>query len=86
MSETVILTISLGLISVFFGLLMTVIGWIGNKLYGKVDEMSKNLQSLASELHERITGIDKRLTRVETVEALCNSNPMRRQGDKKEGE
>lgn len=73
MSETAMLTVAIGIISVFFGLLMTVIGWVGNKLYNKVDEMAKNLQEMASELHERITGIDKRVTKIETIEAMSQS-------------
>lgn len=81
MSETVMLTIALGLISAFFGLLMTVIGWVGNKLYNKVDEMAKNLQEMASELHDRITGIDKRVTRIEAVEDMCQG---RRASDKEQ--
>ena len=67
-----ILTIALSLVGVFFGLLMLVIGWMGNKLYNKVDEMSKNLISMASELHTRINTIDNRLVRVEARHEICN--------------
>jgi hypothetical protein len=41
-------------------------GWLGNKLYGKLDEISNNLTKMAAELHTRVTDIDKRLVVVET--------------------
>lgn len=82
MSETTALTIAIAVLGVTFGCLMTVIGWIGNKLYNKVDEMAKAITSMSSELHTRITGIDTRLTRVEAVESMCLQNPMRRSSDK----
>ena len=81
MTENMLLILAISLVGVFFGLLMAVLGWIGNKLYNKVDEMSKNLVAMAGELHERINGIDSRLIRVEAVEAMCNGNPTRRKGD-----
>jgi uncharacterized protein YoxC len=65
--DTFLLSIALALVAGLFSLLTLVIGWIGNKLYGKLDEMSKNLVTMASELHNRITNVDKRLTRVETL-------------------
>ena len=77
------LLVTLSLVGVFFGLLMTVIGWMGNKLYGKVEEMNQSLRQMANELHERITGIDKRLTRVETLEQMCDHSPSRRYNDLK---
>lgn len=75
------MTIALSLVATFFGLLMLVLGWSAQKLYGKVDEISKNLLTMASELHERITGIDLRLTRVETVSDMKEGNLNRRDSD-----
>jgi biopolymer transport protein ExbB/TolQ len=54
------------LVATLFGLLVTIIGWLGNKFYAKLDEISKNLVVMAGELHERINGLDRRVTRVET--------------------
>lgn len=70
---SVLFTIVLSLVGVFFGLLMTVIGWIGNKLYNKVDEMSVNLVKMASELHTRINDLHTRLVRVETQHEACDT-------------
>lgn len=75
MSETTLLTIACSLVATLFGLLVMVMGWLGNKTYGKLDEISNNLVKMAGELHTRINGIDKRLVRVETQAGI------RRNGD-----
>lgn len=74
MPETYLLTLAFSLIAVFFGLLMAIIGWMGNKLYNKVDEITKTLQDISAELHNRITDIDKRLTSVEVHTSMCSSH------------
>jgi|JI6StandDraft_1071083.scaffolds.fasta_scaffold597121_2 biopolymer transport protein ExbB/TolQ len=66
MSDTVLLTIAASLVATLFGLLVTIIGWLGNKFYSKLDEISRNLVTMAGELHERINGLDRRVTVVET--------------------
>ena len=66
MSETQLLTIAASLVATLFGLLVTMLGWLGNKFYTKLDEISKNLVDMAGELHERINGLDRRVTKVET--------------------
>lgn len=66
MSDTVLLAIAASLVATFFGLLVAIIGWLGNKFYSKLDEISRNLVTMASELHERINGLDRRVTVVET--------------------
>lgn len=71
MSETMLLTISASLLVAMFGLLCSILGWIGNRIYNKVDEMATNLEKMAGELHDRINGIDRRVTVVETK---CGSN------------
>ena len=67
MNETLLLTIAASLVATLFGVLVAIIGWLGNKFYAKLDEISKNLVQMAGELHERINGIDRRLVRVETT-------------------
>ena len=61
------LVVASSLVATLFGLLVTIIGWLGNKFYAKLDEISKTLTTMAGELHERINGIDRRLVRVETT-------------------
>ncbi len=67
MSEAMLLAIAASLVATLFGVLVAIIGWLGNKFYSKLDEISKNLVTMAGELHDRINGIDKRLVRVETT-------------------
>jgi hypothetical protein len=66
MTETQLLAIAASLVATLFGLLVVIIGWLGNKFYIKLDEISKNLVLMAGELHERINGLDRRVTVVET--------------------
>lgn len=66
MSDTQLLAISASLVATLFGVLVTVLGWLGNKFYVKLDEISKNIVDMAGELHDRINGLDRRVTKVET--------------------
>ena len=67
MTETTMLVVASSLVATLFGLLVAIISWLGNKFYAKLDEISKNLITMAGELHDRINGIDRRLVRVETT-------------------
>jgi len=66
MNEATILTLASSLVATLFGLLILIVGWLGNKFYNKLDEISKNLSAMAGELHNRINGLDRRLVKVET--------------------
>lgn len=73
MNDAQLLTLAASLVATLFGLLVTLIGWLGNKFYTKLDEISKNLVDMAGELHERINGLDRRVTKVETqCEERCH--------------
>ena len=75
MNETVMLTIASSLVATLFGLLILIVGWLGNKLYNKLDEMSRALHDMAGELHNRINGIDRRVVKLEThCENIHNGN------------
>lgn len=66
MSDATLLAIAASLVAAMFGLLCAILGWLGNRIYNKVDEMAKSLTAMAGELHNRINGIDRRVTVVET--------------------
>lgn len=66
MTETQMLTLAGMLVATLFGVLVAVLGWLGNKFYTKLDEISSNLVKMAGELHERINGLDRRTTVLET--------------------
>lgn len=71
MSETLMLTIAASLVATLFGLLVAVLGWLGSKIYTKLEEMATTMHAIAGDLHERINGLDRRVTVVET---RCKSN------------
>lgn len=61
-----------------FTVLLAVLGWLGNKIYSKLDDVTESMNTMKGdlnaslggikdELHDRITGIDRRVTRVETI-------------------
>ena len=66
MSDESIIAILLSLTATFFGLLIMVLGWIGNKVYSKLSEMATTMHNIETDLHGRITDLDRRVTRVET--------------------
>lgn len=66
MTDTQMLTIASSLVATLFALLVMMVGWLGNKFYNKLDEISRNLTEMAGELHNRINGLDRRLVKVET--------------------
>lgn len=66
MTETQLLTMAASLVATLFGLLVVILGWLGNKIYSKLDEMSGTMRAIEGDLHDRINGIDKRVTVIET--------------------
>ncbi|MDE2440168.1 MAG: hypothetical protein KGP14_04015 [Betaproteobacteria bacterium] len=71
MTDTLLLTLAASLVATLFGLLIAILGWLGNKIYTKLDEMSGTMHKIAGDLHDRINGLDRRVTVVETK---CNVN------------
>lgn len=67
MSENFVITIATSLVAVFFGLLVAVLGWIGNKIYTSLENLSRGLRDMEKELMLRLTDMDRRITRIETV-------------------
>jgi len=65
-SDSMFLTVAMSLVATLFGLLILIVGWLGNKTYSKLDEISRNLVLMAGELHEKINGHDRRITVLET--------------------
>lgn len=82
MSDNTVISIALSLVATLFGLLTLIVGWLGNKIFNKLDEVSKGITTVSAELHTRINGLDTRLTHVEAVESLCQLKPSRRAADK----
>ena len=74
MSDTMMLTLASSLVATLFSLLILILGWLGNKTYNKLDEISGNLIKMAGELHSRINGLDRRLVRVESRNGIIHED------------
>lgn len=61
------LTIAGALVASVFGVLLAVLGWIGNKVYSKVEEIAKTMHQIAGDLHGKIGELDRRQTRTEAL-------------------
>ena len=59
------LTIAASLVATMFGLLISILGWMGNKVYSKMEEMGATLHKIAGDLHQKIESLDRRVTVVE---------------------
>jgi len=66
MDQMWVITVLLSLVAALFSILVLMLGWMGNKLYGKLDEMARAMHNIESDLHGRISNLDRRVTRVET--------------------
>ena len=61
MTDAQLLTFSAQLVAALFGLLILILGWMGNKLSTKLDSMT----SIFDEIKREIQKIDNRVTRLE---------------------
>ncbi len=66
MTESFVVSILLSLVATFFALLVVVLGWMGSKVYSKLSDMASTMHNIETDLHGRITYLDRRITRVET--------------------
>lgn len=64
--ETQLLTLAGMLVAALFGVLTTIVGWMGSRVIQKLEDVVDKLNEVAGELHERINGLDRRITVVET--------------------
>lgn len=67
MNESFVITIATSLVAVFFGLLVAVLGWIGNKIYTSLENLSRSLREMEKEIMVRLGDMDRRVTRMESV-------------------
>lgn len=74
-----LLTVAGALVAAIFGILLAVLGWMGNKLYGKLVEITTSLSTLAGDLHTKINALDRRVTIVEVL------SEFRRKTDQERG-
>lgn len=60
-----IITILLALVGALFGVLVALLGWMGNKVYAKIGEIAVTIHNIEADLHGKIGLLDRRVTRVE---------------------
>ena len=60
-TDTQLLTISAQLVAALFGILIMLLGWLGSKLYSKLESMSDAFNEIKREIQK----IDNRVTRLE---------------------
>ncbi len=63
---TQLLTMAGSLIVALFGVISSIIVWVGSRIINKQDAMNTKLDTLKDEVHHRINNIEIRLVRVET--------------------
>ncbi len=48
-----------------FVLLVATLGWIGNRVHAKLDEINNTLSSIERDLRKDLAGLDRRVSRLE---------------------
>ena len=66
------LNLAAAIVGALFGLLTVVVGWIGNKLYGKLESIEKKINKIENELRQEIHELDRRVTRLETYAEIVD--------------
>ena len=67
MEQVQLLNVALVVVGTLFSLLMAIIGWMGNKIYNKLEDVEKQITAIEKELHEKILVLDRRVTRLEAL-------------------
>jgi predicted PurR-regulated permease PerM len=78
MSEHDVLTSAATVVASLFGMITLLLGWLGNKIYDKLTEMSDTMHRVESDLHGRITDLDRRVTVVETKCTMPHATGIKR--------
>ena len=69
MEKAVLTELLLTLVAAMFGVLVAIFGWLSKKLYEKLDYMNLSLRDIESSLIDKLHGIDRRVTKVETEQS-----------------
>lgn len=66
MNDAQFLAILMSLVASLFGILIMIFGWLGNKMYSKLEEMNRTIPVVLAEMNGEIKNIDRRVGRLET--------------------
>ena len=75
MTETTMLSVLGVVCATLFGLLCGLLGYGGNKLIEKMDQLYARMDNYISNIHVRVNGLDNRLTIVETRYRSRHNDP-----------
>lgn len=64
-TDAMLLALAGSLVATLFALLVAILGWLGNKIYSKLEEMNLTMGKISADLHGKISDLDRRVTRVE---------------------
>jgi cell division protein FtsB len=67
MTETQLVNTGAWIIATLFGILVILLGWLGNKIFHVLEQMNARMAEFSETLHGRITDLDRRVTRVEAA-------------------
>jgi uncharacterized protein YoxC len=67
MSENFIISIATSLVAIFFGMLVAILGWLGNKIYSSLENVNRSIREMEKEIMVRLGDMDRRITRIESV-------------------
>jgi hypothetical protein len=79
MPEVNMLSVLMGMIGGLVGLLTVVLGWIGTRIHGRLDDISKSLSGIEKDLRKDLSSLDRRLVAVETRHNLESTGQYPRQ-------
>lgn len=66
MSDAQFLSVLMSLVATLFGVIIMILGWLGNKMYSKLDEMNRTIPVILAEHGGKIRDLDLRVNRIET--------------------
>lgn len=67
MDQVNIITGLLSVVASLLGCIALLLGWMGNKLYARLDEMTAMMRTIEVTLHGRVSSLSGRVARVETL-------------------
>lgn len=67
MDSVQFLNLALAAVGTLFSILMVLIGWMGNKIYNKLESLEEKLIKFEKEHYERFAVLDRRVTRLEAL-------------------
>ncbi len=71
-----LLSISYAIVGVLFGVLIIILGWLGNRVMNKLDFLSENILHVSHSLNTKTNEQDMRITRIETLLEVEQTNEL----------